>query len=65
MAIKSDTDIIFAIAAIASFSFLGWLIFNGFNELFPVLSGLHPIAKILIGVGGLWLLVKLGIRKIG
>ena len=44
-------------------SYLGRLNFQGLNELFPTLSGLHPFMKILIGVGGIFILAKLGMRK--
>ena len=65
MAVKNNADIFLAIVAIATASFFGWLIFSGFNSLFPALEALSPIWKLVIGFGGLWILVKLGIRKLG
>lgn len=44
-------------------SYLGWLNFQGMNQIFPALTQLTPILKIVFGLGGIFILVKLGIRK--
>jgi len=61
---RSNTDIAMAIVSIALFSFLGWLIFTGINQLFPELSTLNPTLKVVVGFVGIFILVKIGIKKL-
>jgi len=61
---QTNTDLSLAIIAIAAFSFSGWLIFTGINRLFPQLSTLQPIMQIVVGFISIFVLVKIGMRKV-
>ena len=60
---NSNMDIIRIAIAVAIGSYLGWLNFQAINDLFPSLADLEPALKLLIGMGGIFLMVKLGMRK--
>lgn len=44
-------------------SYFGWRIFQGINDLLPQLDSLSPIMNIVVGLAGLWVLVKFGVRE--
>ena len=60
---SNDSVIIMTALAVAIGSYFGWLVFTGLNELIPALSNTSPFIKIAVGLAGLFVLVKLGMRK--
>lgn len=60
---KKDIQIIKTAFLLAIASFLGWLIFDGMRRTFTFLNDLHPLFLISIGLGGIWLITKLGLKK--
>lgn len=60
---SNDLNIAVTSLVLAVGSYFGWLTFTGINELFPSLASFAPPIKIMVGLAGLYLLVKLGFRK--
>ena len=63
MVFDTDANIIKTALAIAVGSYFGWLVFSGLNSLFPVLQTASAMWQLGIGLLGIFILVKLGLRK--
>lgn len=63
MAKLSNSQIAIKSGIFAIGSYFGWNIFTGINDLIPSVGQMEPIWRILIGLAGLWVLVRLGFRK--
>ncbi len=62
---KTNIEIIKISLLVAFGSYLGWLNFTAINELIPKISETEPMLRLLFGLGGIWLLVKFGLKKQG
>jgi len=60
---RTNIDII-KFSLLVSFSaYLGWLNFTAISELVPRISEVEPVLRLLFGLGGIWILVKFGLKK--
>lgn len=62
---RSNAEIIKFTVIVGLSSYLGWLNFTSISELFPGLATVNPLLRLLIGIGGIFILVKVGLRKQG
>ena len=63
MVTTNDSAIVMTALAVAVGSFFGWHVFSALNDLLPFMQNQSPILRLGVGLGGIWLLVRLGLRK--
>lgn len=63
MMTKNNLDIAKTTLIASVGAVFGWIIFSAIVEMFPFLIEAEPLFRIIIGITGIIILIRLGLRK--